>query len=90
MSKSYCMRCKKEVSETTIECECGGRFFVYGDNFHLGEKGVVCDCGSDKFKSGAHIDCTDKAINNYICTNCGNLIGTESYRSEEDMMRWGD
>lgn len=90
MSKSYCMKCKNEVNKDTQRCECGGKFFAYGDKFHLGEKGIVCDCGNDKFKSNMHMDFNDKAVTGYVCTQCSNPISTESYRDEEDLMYWMD
>lgn len=89
MKKSFCMNCLKEVGEDIKKCECGGLFFVYGENFHFDKNGVVCDCGSSKFKSGMHLDYREKAVNSYSCCNCGNVIGTESYRDKEDLMYWG-
>lgn len=88
MNKSYCLKCKKEVSEDTKECECGNKSFIYGAKFHLDEVGVVCDCGNNKFNSNMHIDYKDKSATNYKCTKCGNPIGTETYRDEEDLMYW--
>lgn len=80
LKKSYCMNCKKEVSNDTKKCECGGTYFVYGENFKFTGKNIVCNCGSDKFKKGTHIDFTYKAVTNHICSNCGNQIQTESFR----------
>jgi acetone carboxylase gamma subunit len=74
------MNCKKEVSEDVKECECGSKFFAFGEKFHFGENGIVCDCGNDKFRGNMHMDYTHKAVNNYVCTQCGNPVGTESYR----------
>ncbi len=86
--KSYCMKCKQEVTEETQEHECGGRQFVFGKVIP-GEKGFVCECGNDQFKSGVHLDYSHKAVNNYRCVKCGNVIGTEYYRDAESMMYWG-
>lgn len=86
MKKSYCEKCKKEVSENTEECECGCRSFIFGDKFHFTENGLVCDCGNDKFKTVMNMDFTHKAVNNYACTKCGNVIGIESYRNKDDVM----
>lgn len=88
MSKSYCMNCKKEVTEEIKKCECGGRRFVYGDNIKVSENGFVCNCGSDKYKSTFHVDYKEKSVNNYVCANCKSAIGIENYRSEENMMYW--
>lgn len=48
----------------------------------LDEKGnVVCKCGcKDKFKMTCHIDKVDKAITNYQCSNCGNVVTVETQR----------
>ena len=90
MSKSYCMRCKKRVSENTDKCECGSKSFIFGDKFHFTGKSIVCDCGCDQFSMGFHADKTKSAITNYSCKECGNVVGIESFRSEEDLMYWED
>lgn len=90
MSKSYCTKCRKEVSEDTEQCECGNKAFVFGEKFHFEEKGIVCNCGNNNFKTVMNMDCTNKAVNNYACTKCGNPIGIEIYRSEEERMMWED
>lgn len=82
----YCLECKKELNKDVEQCECGSKTFIFGEKFHFGEKGVVCDCGNDKFKTVMNMDYTNKAINNYVCTKCGNPVGVESYRSEEEMI----
>lgn len=86
MTKSYCLSCKEEVSQDTEKCECGGQYFVFGNDFSFNDKGVVCDCGSDEFNTIMHMDYTDKAVNNFVCVKCNNRIGTEYYRSEDDLM----
>lgn len=88
--KSYCMNCRNEVNENTKKCECGGTFFVFGDNFHFNKEGIVCNCGCHKFNRFMHLDYKDKSVNNFACNDCGNSIGTESYRDKEDMMYWID
>lgn len=54
---------------------------IYGE-YTLDEKErVVCKCGrSDSFQMIAHFDMTDRAISQYECTNCGNIIETELKR----------
>lgn len=90
MSKSYCMKCKKEVDENVTKCECNSVSFVYGDDFHFEDKDVVCDCGSKNFKSSIHMDYSDRGVNNYICSSCSNPIGVETYRKPEDAFLWGE
>ena len=86
MSKTFCMNCKKEVSEDVNKCECGGVFFVYGDKFHFEVNGITCNCGNDKFSSNLHMDYKDKAVTNFNCTKCSNLVVTENYRDKDDLM----
>jgi len=83
MSKNFCMKCKKEVDESTTACRCGCQAFVYGDKFHLEGKYVVCYCGSKVFKNTTHLDFTNKAITSYVCSKCGNSVGVEVYRNLE-------
>ena len=88
---SYCLTCKKEVSDETSKCECGGTCFVYGNKFHFDkDNNVTCNCGEKKFKTTQHMDMTNKAITNYVCTKCGNVFGVESYRTGEDLWMWED
>ncbi len=87
MKKSYCMKCKKEVGEEITQCECGSRSFVFGANLLFEDDQIKCKCGNTKFKNTMHMDFTNKAVSNYVC-GCGNVIGTEYYRSEEEMMYW--
>lgn len=36
---------------------------------------VVCKCGrADCFRMITHIDFTDRAVTNYQCSNCGNVV----------------
>lgn len=44
--KSYCLNCRKEVSNDTGKCDCGGHSFAFGDLKVEGEK-IVCKCGND-------------------------------------------
>lgn len=90
MKQSYCLGCGKEVDNNTIKCECGDRHFVYGekDTFKMIDSLPVCKCGNKDFNMTAHLDYTNKYINNYKCSKCGNIIGTESYRDEESRMFW--
>jgi len=85
--KSYCLNCRKEVSNDTGKCDCGGHSFAFGDLKVEGEK-IVCKCGNDTFNRTAHMDFTHKATTSMVCTKCGNLCGTEHYRDEEELMYW--
>ena len=94
--KCCCMKCKKELGDLKVNddgtCQhdgCNGRSFVYSDGgFSFDEeKGqVVCKCGETEFEGFMHMDMTTKAVNNYRCTGCGNIIGTEYYRGSGDIM----
>lgn len=87
--KSFCTKCLKEVSNDTEKCECGGHNFAFGDLKVEGNK-ILCKCGNDQFNRGMHMDCTNKATTTLICTECGNVCGSEHYRDEEDMLYWGE
>jgi hypothetical protein len=90
------MKCKKELGDLEVNNDgtcphegCEGKFFAYSDgDFTVNEeKGkLVCGCGSDEFQGFMHMDMTKKAVNNYKCTGCGNIIGTEIYRDACDPM----
>lgn len=94
--KCMCMKCKKELGDLEINNDgtcphkgCEGKFFVYSDgDFTINEEEgkVVCGCGEEKFEGFMHMDMTKKAVNNYKCTGCGNVIGTEIYRDACDPM----
>jgi len=85
--KSYCTKCLKEVSSEIEKCECGGNNFAFGD-LQIKDGRILCKCGNDKFNRGMHMDFTNKATTTMVCTECGNVCGTEYYRDEEDMMYW--
>ena len=89
MDKSYCVQCKKEVSNDTKECKCGCRTFAFG-NVKVEGKKLTCICGNDTMRFAAHMDAKDKATTSYQCAKCGAGIGTDYYRDAEDMMYWGD
>lgn len=47
------------------------------------KKNVVCTCGEkNAFRMVAHFDFPDKALTNYKCMNCGNVIETVVEREE--------
>ena len=84
----YCMNCRQEVDRETTECECGGKYFVYGEKVNFKDGKVTCDCGSStNFQLNVHMNYENKSVKNYICTQCNNVVGTVSYRDNE-MLKW--
>lgn len=60
---------------------------VFGEHTMDENGNVICKCGeSCMFKMVHHIDFADKAVTQYVCQNCGNVIETE----EEREIPWGD
>ncbi|HWO95546.1 MAG TPA: hypothetical protein VNM45_04215 [Bacillus sp. (in: firmicutes)] len=78
--KEYCMVCGMENPPIDEKCECGGRGFIYGDNFEFLVNKVLCHCGNDVFNMVFSIDVHPVYTKNYQCSECGNLIGTQVYR----------
>lgn len=90
MQKSFCLKCKKEVSENTKKCKCGGESFAFGDTLQVVENEIQCQCGSKAILRGSHMDFTNKYVNSGSCAACGSPIGIETYRDKESMMYWGE
>jgi hypothetical protein len=77
--KEYCMKCGKTNPHGREVCECGGRNFVFGNNFnYTKEKGVICDCGNNKFEMVFHLNMNPIYEKTYKC-KCGNRIGVQVY-----------
>jgi len=54
---------------------------VIGEYTEDKDGNVICKCGrKDNFKLASHIDMVDKAVSNYQCQNCGNVITIETKR----------
>ena len=54
---------------------------VYGEHTLDKEGNIVCKCGkADHFLLKVHIDMEDKAISEYRCANCGNIIQVHTKR----------
>lgn len=87
--KSFCVKCFREASGDTKECDCGCKTFAYGD-LKVEDGKILCQCGNGSFEQTWHLDYTDKAVTNLKCPKCGNMCGTEYYRSQEEMMMWGE
>lgn len=77
--KEYCMSCGKENPQDRAVCECGGRNFVFGDNFNLINNTIICGCGSDKFKMVSHVNMNPIHNKTYRCVKCNNTIGIQTY-----------
>ena len=75
----YCRKCGNPNPQDRGICECGGRNFIYGDNFSCINKKVICNCGNDKFTMTFHMNMNPIYIKNYKCEKCGNIIATQSY-----------
>ena len=79
-SKEYCLTCEKENDINQKICNCGGRNFVFGDNFSYNNKTVQCDCGNDKeFEMKFHLNRDPVHDYSYQCFNCKNIIGVQKY-----------
>lgn len=74
------MKCGNENPQDREICECGGRNFVYGNNFtYIKENGVICNCGNNKFKMTFHFNMNPIYEKTYVCSECGNAIGMQTY-----------
>jgi hypothetical protein len=74
------MKCGNENPQDREVCDCGGRDFVFGDEFTYVDKKVVCNCGSTEFRMSTHVDFTNFANTTYVCTNCKNPVAIQNYR----------
>jgi len=54
--KEYCMVCGNINPQDREICECGGRNFIYGNNFTYENKKVICNCSNDQFKMTFHMN----------------------------------
>jgi len=77
--KEYCMVCGNINPQDREICKCGGRNFIYGNNFTYINKKVICNCGSDQFQMTFHINMNPIYTKNYKCNECGNVIGMQTY-----------
>ena len=87
VEKCYCRKCNKELDETVSECGCGCRTFIFGALKRENGK-FTCVCGCEEFSFTMHMDFVEKAVDNYKCNKCGNIIGTEYYRGDEEKWLW--
>ncbi len=79
MSKEYCMICGKENTQAQKICKCGGKSFVFGDDFTFVNKKVECGCGSDKFQMVMHMNRSPIHDSSHKCSKCNNVIGIQTY-----------
>jgi hypothetical protein len=75
----FCMVCGNLNPPDRAICECGGRNFVFGDNFTYENKKVVCGCGNEEFTMTFHMNSNPIYTKNYKCVKCGNVIGVQTY-----------
>lgn len=76
----YCMKCANENPTDREMCTCGGRNFVFGQNFHYEkETGAVCNCGNNVFQMVGHINMNPIYNSTYKCVKCGNIVGVQTY-----------
>jgi hypothetical protein len=78
----FCMVCGNPNPPDRAICECGGRNFVFGNDFTYENKKVVCNCGNIEFRMSTHMDFAKFANTTYICTKCGNPMATQIARRD--------
>ena len=77
--KEYCMVCGNENPSDQEICKCGGRNFVFGNNFSYDNKKVICGCGNEKFSLKTRINMNPIYNKTYMCSECKNVIGVQIY-----------
>ncbi len=75
----YCMVCGNPNPQDRAICECGGRNFVFGNNFTYENKELICNCGGKGFVLSFHMNSSPIHTKNYKCVMCGNIIGIQTY-----------
>ena len=77
--KSYCMSCKRELSEGEI-CYCDGKNYsiIFGNVIDDGDK-FICICGNEEFTLTMHMNANPIYTKNYKCCKCNNVVGIETY-----------
>lgn len=75
----YCMVCGNPNPQDRAICACGGRNFIFGNNFTYENKEVVCGCGNKEFTMFFHMNANPIYTKNYKCAKCGNVIGVQTY-----------
>ena len=60
-------------------CACGGRNFIFGENFTYENKELVCSCGCKGFMLSFTMNANPIHTKNYKCVECGNVIGMQTY-----------
>lgn len=75
----YCMECGEPNPPDQEICKCGSRNFVFGNDFKYENGKAICDCGNDKFSMIFHMNANPYYTKNFKCSNCGNLIATQTY-----------
>jgi len=75
----YCMICGNSNPPDKPICECGGRNFIFGNDFTYIDKEVTCGCGNNQFQMTFHMNSNPIYTKNYRCIKCGNVIGIQTY-----------
>lgn len=75
----YCMICGNPNPQDRAICECGGRNFIFGNDFTYENKELVCGCGGKGFVLSFHMNMNPIHTRNYKCVKCGNIIGIQNY-----------
>jgi hypothetical protein len=75
----FCMKCGNPNTPDREICECGGRNFVFGNDFIYKNKKVVCNCGNDKFEKISHVNMPPFYNATYKCSKCRNIVATQIY-----------
>lgn len=79
-AKEYCLDCGKENTQDKEICSCGGRRFVYGNNFRFKKgEGITCECGCEHFEIVSHFSMNPIYETTYKCARCGNCIHVQTY-----------
>jgi hypothetical protein len=78
------MKCFKEKTDNkTILCECGSEYFVYGENFNIVEREIICNCGCLDFEEKNSIIKATEMTTEYICKSCENKITLKKMRGKD-------
>lgn len=75
----FCMICGNPHPPDQPICSCGGRSFIFGENFTYNNKELVCGCGGKGFILSFTMNANPIHTKNYKCVMCGNIVGMQTY-----------